>query len=353
MIETINIGTESYEIWMEHGVLQKIDKWVKNFFSGEKILIITDDAVGAIYLGDVKERLKQSGYTTFSFVVQVGEQSKSLGTAEKIYQFLNDNTFDRGGLILSLGGGVVGDLSGFVASTYQRGISFAQIPTSLLAQVDASIGGKTAVNLPGIKNSVGTFYQPSGVLIDPVVLTTLKTEAISEGLAEVIKCGMIQDSSILDEMMDAASFSEIVQEIEKLIIKSIRVKKALVEEDVFDQGMRMKLNFGHTIGHGIEATLGYGNITHGEAVAIGMVKMNQFAIQKGWTPKDTQALLIKLLEKVHLPTDFPKIDLEKVFEAMRHDKKSKSHGVSVVTLDGIGQSRIRSISWEEIKKSLA
>ncbi|OJG80130.1 3-dehydroquinate synthase [Enterococcus pallens] len=221
------------------------------------------------------------GFDVYPYVVDAGEKTKSLVTANELYDFLTDNDFSRSDSLIGLGGGVIGDLTGFVASTYMRGLSFIQVPTSLLAQVDSSIGGKTGVNCEKAKNLIGTFAQPDGVLIDPNTLQTLPQRRLSEGMAEVIKCALIQDINLWRQLRKMTKMEDILTNSESIIKKALNVKKHLVERDEFDQGDRLLLNFGHTIGHGLEASENYEMISHGEAVALGMVQMTRGAVKKG------------------------------------------------------------------------
>ncbi|GCF95537.1 3-dehydroquinate synthase [Enterococcus florum] len=270
---TIHLANKSYDIIVKKGALETVGAWVSEIWSKRKIALISDENVFPIYGRTVTQYLEWHGFEVVSHVVPAGEKSKSLGTAEEIYDFLTDEGFSRSDSLIGLGGGVIGDLTGFVASTYMRGLSFIQIPTSLLAQVDSSIGGKTGVNCEKAKNLIGTFAQPDGVLIDPLTLESLPEKRLSEGMAEVIKCAMIRDADLWQELQKTNRLEILLGYSENIILRALKVKKALVEEDEFDQGQRLLLNFGHTIGHGLEASQNYEMISHGEAVALGMVQM--------------------------------------------------------------------------------
>ena len=257
----VNLPQTPYDIVIEKGVLAKAGDWVKSLWQPQKIALITDNHVGSLYAEKVKLSIENAGFEVIVFDFLEGEASKNLQTVNKAYEFLVKNGMTRSDGIVALGGGVVGDLAGFVASTYMRGIHFLQIPTSLTAQVDSSIGGKTGVNTPFAKNMVGTFTQPNGVLIDPETLQTLGKRELIEGMGEVIKYGLIEDVELWDELsaMDGSPES-ILKHAESIIYRSCNVKRKVVVEDELDNGVRLYLNFGHTIGHAVEATAGYGKV---------------------------------------------------------------------------------------------
>ena len=255
--------------------------------------------------------------------------------------------------IIALGGGVVGDLAGFVASTYMRGIHFLQIPTSLTAQVDSSIGGKTGVNTPLAKNMVGTFTQPDGVLIDPDTLNTLGKRELIEGMGEVIKYGLIADVELWEILKDLdGSTDSILENAEKIIYHSCNVKRQIVVEDELDNGVRLYLNFGHTIGHAIEATAGYGKVMHGEAVAIGMVQISRIAETKGLMPQGITEKIEAMCLKFGLPTDYSPWNVEPMYQALKHDKKTRGQMIKMVVVPQLGQAAINQISLEEMKEYL-
>jgi 3-dehydroquinate synthase len=284
--------------------------------------------------------------------VTPGEASKSFDNAIRAYDFLADHGFTRSDGIIALGGGVVGDLAGFVASTYTRGIHFLQIPTTLLAQVDSSVGGKTAVNTDKAKNLVGTFAQPDGVLIDPEVLTTLETRRVREGIAEIVKYAAIADHELwvlLDSFVDEW---ELIQDAEQVIYICCDIKRMVVEQDEFDNGARLMLNFGHTIGHALEASAGFGVVTHGEGVAIGMVQMNRVAEAKGLSPEGSTYALVNMLEKFGLPTTHAPWDENALFEALTHDKKARGDKIKTIVLDRIGNAGVNVISIDEMRDYL-
>lgn len=276
----VELPSKTYEILVEKDALKRIGSWTADIWSSRKIALISDTNVFPHYGQTVVQYLEIQGFDVYPYVVDAGEKTKSLVTANELYDFLTENDFSRSDSLIGLGGGVIGDLTGFVASTYMRGLSFIQVPTSLLAQVDSSIGGKTGVNCEKAKNLIGTFAQPDGVLIDPNTLQTLPQRRLSEGMAEVIKCALIQDINLWRQLRKMTKMEDILTNSESIIKKALNVKKNLVERDEFDQGERLLLNFGHTIGHGLEASENYEMISHGEAVALGMVQMTRGAVKK-------------------------------------------------------------------------
>lgn len=347
----IQLTNHTYEILIKKGSLASIGQWVKNLWQPQKVAIITDSNVVGLYGEQVKEQLLLEGFEADLFVVPAGEASKSLSQATLLYDQLAEAGYTRSDGIIALGGGVIGDLAGFVASTYMRGLHFLQIPTTLLAQVDSSIGGKTAVNTHNAKNLVGTFSQPEGVLIDPETLKTLDNRRLREGIAEVVKAGAIADEklwALLETMKDEF---ELLERAEEVIPLALHVKKVVVEEDEFDHGSRLLLNFGHTIGHGIENTAGYGVVSHGEAVAIGMMLMNSQAEALGLTPSGTTKQLEAMLTRFHLPTKYQAIEEQKeaIYQAVTHDKKARGKQLKIILLEQIGQAKIKVIPIEEIR----
>ncbi|MDT2736598.1 3-dehydroquinate synthase [Enterococcus pseudoavium] len=346
----IVLPDKSYEIIVKYHALETVGEWIASLWQNKKIAIISDDHVFPLYGDTVQQQLVD--YEVCHYVVPSGESSKSLEMANQLYDFLADQQFTRSDAIIALGGGVVGDLASFVASTYMRGIAFVQIPTSLLAQVDSSIGGKTAVNSSKAKNMIGTFAQPDGVLIDPETLNTLPDVRVREGIAEIIKCGAISDASLWKDLEELTGIQELLTNSEAIILKALQVKKTVVEEDEFDNGSRLLLNFGHTIGHALENTAGYGKISHGEAVAIGMVKISQTAELKKLTPAGISDQLIAMNQKYGLPVSYQPWETEKFYSAITHDKKARGDSLNIILLDKIGQAKIQKIKITEMKDYL-
>lgn len=348
----VELANHQYEILVKRHTLAHCGEWLAKIWQPQKVAIITDSNVSPHYGENVKKSLEKNGFTAELFVISAGEESKSLVEATRLYSELANHSFTRSDGILALGGGVVGDLAAFVASTYMRGIHFVQIPTTLLAQVDSSIGGKTGVNTAEAKNLVGTFAQPDAVLIDPEVLKTLDARRLREGIAEIIKSAAIADYKLWELLETMADEFELLERAEEVIVPSLLVKKKVVEEDEFDQGNRLILNFGHTIGHGIENTAGYGVVSHGEGVAIGMVLINQEAENTQQTPVGTTKALKEMLTKFHLPTKIDHLDENAIYQAITHDKKARGSELKIILLEKIGQAKIVSIPLTQIKDYL-
>lgn len=349
---TVTLPNHSYDLTIEKGLLTRIGRWAKDLWSPQKIVIITDTNVQMLYGNQVHKSLKEAGFDPSTFVIDAGEQSKSLSVAAEIYDFLADQGLTRSDGIIALGGGVVGDLAGFVASTYMRGLHFLQVPTTLLAQVDSSIGGKTAVNTAKAKNLVGTFAQPDGVLIDPDTLKTLEVRRVREGIAEIIKSAAIADETLwqrLDELIDE---DDLLAHATEIIAACCQIKQKVVEEDELDNGVRLLLNFGHTIGHALENTIGYGNLTHGEGVAIGMSQITSAAEAKKLTPAGTTEQLNKMIQKFCLPTTSDHWNQAELYAALTHDKKARGGEINIILLESIGKAKMVRIPIEEMKSYL-
>lgn len=349
---TITLPNHSYPIDIQSGGFTKADQWIANRWEARRIALVTDENVGARYALPLLNNLKALDFDVHLITLPQGEESKSLLQAQKIYEKLANSGFGRHDGIIALGGGVVGDLAGFIASTYQRGLRFLQIPTTLLAQVDSSIGGKTAVNLPQGKNQVGTFWQPDGVLIDPDFLLTLPPRRLREGLAEVVKCAAIADEVLFEKLESFAGEEDFFRHSPSVIADCCRIKKHFVEKDEKDHGLRFFLNFGHTLGHGIEQLYHYQTYTHGEAVSIGMNLITELTEQQGATTKGTQKRLARLLEKFHLPLAIPKMELKKLAAPILKDKKGNLLEIRMVRLQKIGNAELFSVPKSEIPSFL-
>ncbi|MBF8982506.1 3-dehydroquinate synthase [Lutibacter sp. B2] len=345
----INLIDKSYPIHIKKGLFHNIGKKLKKIYQGKKIALITDENVYKFYGEQINEILQNEEFHVNTIVVEPGEKSKSIEMLQNVYDKLLDFKITRTDLIIALGGGVVGDLAGFVAATFLRGVPFVQIPTSLLAQIDSSVGGKVAVNLPRGKNLIGNFYHPQVVFIDPDFLKTLDARFLYDGMAEVIKYGCIKDKNLFQKLFNYKTKDNLYEHMEEIIYTCCKIKKEVVENDEKDMGERMLLNFGHTIGHAIEKYFNYEKYTHGEAVAIGMYEITKKSEELGITKKGTIDLMKELLIKYNLHYEMKNVDQEKILEAIGLDKKNVGSKLNIVLLKDIGESFIKLVDKEEIK----
>ena len=336
---TVDLGPNSYPIHIENGILAKTGELVSEVFSGKKIMIVSDDNVFPLYGEIITKALSDSGFECHSFVLPHGEPTKSFQSLPKIYEALLNAKLTRSDLLIALGGGVIGDLAGFAASSYLRGIKFVQIPTSLLAQVDSSVGGKVAVDLPQGKNLVGAFYHPKAVIIDPDVLNTLPDHFISDGMGEVIKYGCIKDKELFELLCRHTSFDDLKPKLTQIIARCVDIKRIVVEADQFDLGERILLNFGHTLAHTIEQHFNYERESHGEAVGIGMYQITKIAEEKGLTTSGCAEQIKKALEIYKLP-DNSNLPIDVLTDAISLDKKNLNNHLNVVLLHDIGDSYV-------------
>ncbi|OOM77273.1 3-dehydroquinate synthase [Clostridium puniceum] len=334
----VDLGERSYPIIIKKGLIDEINLEIEKIYKGKKIFILTDKNVDCHYGNRVKMCLINAGYEVKIMVLEPGEETKAFTTLPSIYNELLDFKLTRSDLIITLGGGVIGDLGGFVASTFLRGVDFVQMPTSLLAQVDSSVGGKVAVDLESGKNLVGSFYHPKMVLIDPNVLETLSERFFKDGMAEVIKYGCIKDKGFFNFLKNLKSKTEVMNNIEKIIYKCCFIKKCVVENDEKDTGERMLLNFGHTLGHAIETYYNFKKFTHGEAVAIGMYEISKIAENKGLTEKGASENIKKILMQYSLPYEAEIEDGSLILDTIALDKKNIDNVLKVVLLKNIGES---------------
>lgn len=332
----VNIPNREYDIKIENGILTRAGDLIKEIIKPCRVAVVTDSNVGPLYAEKLLATLSSSGFQPDLATVPAGESSKSLEILSSLYDEILDMGITRSDLIVALGGGVVGDLTGFCASTLLRGIPFVQIPTTLLAQVDSSVGGKVAVNLPKGKNLIGAFYQPKLVLIDPTCLETLSDRTFCDGMAEVIKYGVILDEELFAKIESASSRQGIMGIIGDIIYRSCQLKKMVVEEDELDLGGRMILNFGHTFGHAIEKKYNFTRYTHGEAVAAGMVMEAEYGEILGITSMGTSERIRKLVSSFNLPQEIS-IDKQSLLDAVKVDKKGAGDTVSLVIPEKIGK----------------
>jgi len=334
----VNLGKDSYPIYIEQGILDHVLDYIMPIFKGNQIMIISDDRVYSYY-GEKLETQLSKQYKVGHVIVLHGEQSKRFDILPSLYSQLLSLPLSRTDMIIALGGGVVGDLAGFVASTFLRGIQFVQIPTSLLAQVDSSVGGKVAVDLPEGKNLVGAFKHPSMVLIDPLTLKTLEPRFISDGMGEVIKYGCIFDHDLFERLNSYSSFEDLYQDIDEIVYRCVDLKRIVVEKDLFDFGDRLVLNFGHTLGHALEQYYHYEKYSHGEAISIGMVQLTRIAESQGLTKLGTADQIQVVLDKYQLP-HVAHVKTEDLKQAMALDKKNIHKKLSYILLHEIGKSYV-------------
>ncbi len=337
----VELGISSYEVRVGSGLLPRVGLWLKEREFSGKAVIITDTTVGELYADDLERGLANAGFEVTILEVPAGEEQKSLETAARLYDDLTDAYTERTTPVLALGGGVIGDLAGFVAATYMRGVPLVQVPTTLLAQVDSSIGGKTAVDHGQLKNIIGTFYQPRMVVADIDTLKTLPEIELANGLAEVIKSAVIRNRRFFDfmdiNMNKALECHPSV--METLVLETARIKADIVEKDEKEEGLRGILNYGHTIGHAIEAVSNY-EIKHGQAVAIGMMAAAKIAIRMEVLDGGEIVKLEQIIQRAGLPAQMPDMDKEAVWQAMQHDKKVLQDRIRFVLLKSIGDAFI-------------
>ena len=326
------------ELPIETGLLSRAAAVIGETFSPSRIHIVSDSTVAPLYLQKLEQQFTLPVTHT---IIPTGEEHKRLATVEGIYHDLLASGMTRKDLIVALGGGVVGDITGFAAATFLRGVSLCQIPTTLLAQVDSSVGGKTGVDMPEGKNLVGAFYQPRLVLIDPAVLATLPDQTFADGMAEVVKYGYISNREILD-MVSAPDYKK---NIERIICECVRIKRDVVTIDEHDTGLRMILNFGHTIGHAAEKLGNYVDLTHGQAVAVGMVAAMRLSAMLG--NEDLSERLIGILEHIGLPTEL-KYGREDIYRSLLSDKKKFGATVNFILVREPGRAEITPIGAEKL-----
>lgn len=334
----VNLGANSYSIYIENNLLSRAAEYIRTVFTGRRVMIISDDQVYPLY-GEKLSKQLASGYECRPLVLPHGEATKDFQTLPGVYTALLDAKISRSDLIVALGGGVIGDLAGFAASSFLRGVKLIQIPTSLLAQVDSSVGGKVAVDLPQGKNLVGAFYQPSLVLIDPTVLDTLSSRFIHDGMGEVIKYGCIKDAGLFRTLESHGSFEELKEDLPAIIHRCVDIKRVVVEHDQFDTGERMLLNFGHTLGHTIEQYYNYGRESHGEAVAIGMYQISKLAEKECLTAEGTSERILQVLRTYGLPRECG-VSLSELTKAIALDKKNLNNRLNLILLKEIGAGYI-------------
>jgi 3-dehydroquinate synthase len=335
----VKLGKRGYPILVGPGLLGSPD--VLSAHAGAaKVLVVTDEVVGPLWLPKLEQGFAGRGFETC--VLPGGEEQKTLGNVALIIDALVAARLNRDGLVLALGGGVVGDIAGFAAASYQRGIGIVQLPTTLLAQVDSSVGGKTGVNHPGGKNLIGAFHQPRAVLTDTDTLSTLPDRQLRAGFAEIVKAALVADAALF-AWLEANAQSLLARDPDALghaIRRACEIKAAIVAEDEREQGRRALLNLGHSFGHAIEAGAGYGRVLHGEAVAAGLVLAAELSTRMGRLPGDDARRIRELLAAAGLPVDPPRLGRARMLELMGMDKKVKGGALRLVLLDGIGRAAL-------------
>lgn len=347
---TVSLGPRSYPVYIGENILSRVGGWLQDSRQRGRVAIISDDAVEPLYGPPVAASLADAGYNVSTHVVKPGEKSKSFASVESLAESLARAGVDRHGSIVALGGGVIGDLAGFVAAIYYRGIPYLQVPTTVVAQVDSSVGGKTAVNLSVGKNLVGSFHQPLAVVADTATLKTLGQREWNEGFAEVIKYGVIRDRALLEELARPE-----VPAIAELVWRSLEIKATIVAGDERETlGLRALLNFGHTLGHGIEAAAGYGNLLHGEAVSLGMVAAAWLSVRRAGLPPEEFVQLRRLLAKFGLPTQLPQTcSRQQILQSVSADKKFLEGQVRFVLTPRLGAAVLADwVTKEDLESAL-
>lgn len=336
----IEVKENNYTIDIDY----KSDLKLKNYLNKNrdaKYLVITDKTVFDIYSERINYIMKDLNFFIYKF--SPGENSKSMENFIKINKFLSENNFNRGDIIIAFGGGVVGDISGFVASTYLRGINFISVPTTLLSMIDSSVGGKNGINFLNLKNQIGSFYFPQYVHIDYSFLETLDNKNINNGLAEIFKYSVLKDRELFDYLKDCGSL-----DYEKIIYRSLNIKLDFVRDDEKDKGKRQRLNLGHTIGHGIESLSNY-NLNHGESIGIGTIYMARASYKMGLSEDDFSKELISTFKKHGLPTQY-EFNTDEILKILKHDKKINKNLINIILPIKIGEVTNKKISFDELRE---
>ncbi len=342
-VVTVKLPHHTYDIQIEPGLLDQLGSITAHYARHDRAALFADQNVWHIHVQRAAESMQRAGFAVATEAIPPGERHKSLETVQRLYDVALEHRLERRSPVVALGGGVIGDTVGFMASTYLRGVPFIQCPTTLLAMVDSSVGGKVGVNLPQGKNLIGSFYHPAAVVIDPLVLQTLPPRELRCGLAECVKHGMIRDESLFGFIRDNLVKIQALKPMTlvELIRQNVAIKAAVVMEDERETGVRAHLNFGHTFAHAIENVVGYGVIEHGEAVSLGMVAATHLAVQLGLCDPKVLEQLRHLLEAIGLPTQADLLPTEVLMDAMKLDKKVKDSRIRFVLPDRIGNVVIR------------
>lgn len=346
----VPLASRPYESLVGNGILSRTGEFVREILPAGDCAVITDTHVGPLYAQAVTRSLEGAGFTPVLITMAAGEKSKSLSSAEAVCDEMIAAGLDRGAFVAALGGGVVGDLAGFVASIYYRGIPHVQIPTTVVAQVDSAIGGKTGVNAREGKNLIGSFHQPALVIADSAALSTLPKREFNEGVAEIIKHAVIRDAAMLDDLPRAAS-----SDLPALIARNQRIKAQIVAEDEFEKlGLRALLNFGHTIGHAIENAAGYGQFLHGEAVSLGIVAALDLSVERAGLPFDQAQRVLQALRAFDLPVQLPPhIPTETLMKASGKDKKFEAGAIRFVLTRNLGSAFVsKEVTEGDVRRAI-
>lgn len=344
----VDLGAHAYDIEIAAGLLPEVGAKVAQLLpKARKAAIISDTNVAPLYAGRLQQSLEAAGFAVSQVIIQAGEQSKNMQVLSEVLEQLAAAGLTRTDVVLTLGGGVVGDLGGFAAASFMRGVAFVQIPTSLLAQIDSSVGGKVAVDLKAGKNLAGAFYQPKAVFIDTELLATLSTRFLHDGLAEAIKYGCIKDAALFEKIAGFNSDAELLADIGSVVATCCAIKARIVEQDEFDTGLRMLLNFGHTLGHAVEQHFGYSHFTHGEGVAIGMYQLTARTEELDITAKGTAERIKSVLAKYNLPCDAG-VEKSLLLDTMARDKKKNGNSITLIVLKEIGEGVLQKTNWSDV-----
>ena len=336
-----------YDITVENGIIRKSGEIIKSVVKGENCLIVTDSNVAPLYLDTVANSLLSQGFKVNTFIFPAGEENKTLNTVNEIIGAMFEADLTRSDFAVALGGGVTGDLTGFAAAIFERGIDYIGIPTTLLSQIDSSVGGKTGCDLPFGKNLVGAFHAPKAVIIDPECLTTLPERIFNDGLGEAVKYGVIKSEPLFNRLLEENARNFVYE----LIVECVSIKRDVTENDFFESGERMLLNFGHTIGHAIEKYYNFKDISHGEAVGIGMVIMAVAAEKNGECEAGTAKKITQALHNCNLPATTG-IDLKKLSELAKNDKKRRGEFIKIVLPKSIGNCFVKTVKADELANYL-
>jgi 3-dehydroquinate synthase len=348
----VNISGRQYDIRIGEGLFKVLPAILQEQYPGKKLAVVCETRVAGLMGRSLASNLQKNECDAFLVEFPEGEANKTLDTLSSLYGALAAHQFTRSDVVVAVGGGVTGDMAGLAAATFLRGTGFVQVPTTLLAMVDSSIGGKVAVDLPAGKNLVGAFYQPHAVYTDPALLDTLSDRQFANGMAELTKHGFLFDATLIDRISAFNGRTSLRPHMAVFIAESCMLKRQVVELDEQDEGPRRLLNFGHTLGHALEKVTGFSTLAHGEAISIGMAVFSRMSEEMGWSEPGTADIVEEVLAAHHLPTAFPDIDPEPVLDAMSIDKKARSGLITIVTLDRIGASRLRTLKIPELKEML-